>query len=140
MVSGARQLDYRQIRDHFDGYYMANCGYDRARAAAALADGAADMVSFGQLFLANPDLVARFQQAAELNTPDPDTFYGGNEKATPTIRHWPEQISRLGLHGGGGIVMLSLRLIYRGVEVISPSHARPRNRRRVGSPRKMSVK
>ena len=43
-------------------------------------DSLADMVSFGKLFLANPDLVARFRQDAELNTPDPDTFYGGNEK------------------------------------------------------------
>jgi N-ethylmaleimide reductase len=38
------------------------------------------MVSFGQLFLANPDLVQRFKTDAELNTPDPDTFYGGDEK------------------------------------------------------------
>ena len=37
------------------------------------------MVSFGKLFLANPDLVERFRQDAGLNTPDPDTFYGGDE-------------------------------------------------------------
>lgn len=80
MTNGARELDYRQIRDHFDGHYMANCTYDKARAQAAIAAGDADMVSFGQLFLANPDLVARFKADAELNTPDPDTFYGGDEK------------------------------------------------------------
>jgi N-ethylmaleimide reductase len=80
MVSGERSLDYQQIRDHFDGYYMANCGYDKARAQAAIASGACDMVSFGQLFIANPDLVQRFKTDAELNTPDPDTFYGGDEK------------------------------------------------------------
>ena len=80
MMSGARKLDYRQIRDHFDGYYMANCGYDKAHAQAAIASGDTDMVSFGQLFLANPDLVQRFKTDAELNTPDPDTFYGGDEK------------------------------------------------------------
>jgi N-ethylmaleimide reductase len=80
MMTGERSVDYRQIREHFDGYYMANCGYDKARARAALASGAADMVSFGQLFLANPDLVQRFKTDAELNTPDPDTFYGGDEK------------------------------------------------------------
>jgi N-ethylmaleimide reductase len=38
------------------------------------------MVSFGQLFIANPDLVQRFKDDAALNTPDPDTFYGGDEK------------------------------------------------------------
>ncbi len=80
MVSGERSLDYRKIRDSFDGCYMANCGYDKTRAQAAIAGGDADMVSFGKLFLANPDLVERFQTGAELNSPDPDTFYGGDEK------------------------------------------------------------
>ena len=80
MMSGERNLDYREIRDHFDGYYMANSGYDKARAQVAIASGNADMVSFGQPFLANPDLVQRFKMDAELNTPDPDTFYGGDEK------------------------------------------------------------
>ena len=79
MMSGERSLDYRQIRDNFDGYYMANCGYDKAHAQTAIARGDGDMVSFGQLFLANPDLVQRFKTDAELNTPDPDTFYGGDE-------------------------------------------------------------
>ena len=80
MVNGESKLDYRQIRDHFDGYYMANNEYDRTRAQAALASGAADMVSFGKLFIANPDLVQRFKADAELNTPDQDSFYGGDEK------------------------------------------------------------
>lgn len=80
MVGGERSLDYRQIRDNFDGCYMANNGYDKARAQAVIAKGDADMVSFGQLFLANPDLVQRFKMDGDLNTPDPDTFYGGNEK------------------------------------------------------------
>ncbi|MBT8117348.1 MAG: alkene reductase, partial [Gammaproteobacteria bacterium] len=31
MMSGERRLDYRQIRDQFDGCYMANTGYDKAR-------------------------------------------------------------------------------------------------------------
>jgi N-ethylmaleimide reductase len=80
MMGGESSVDYRQIRDNFDSYYMANCGYDKARAQSAIARGDADMVSFGQLFLANPDLLQRFKTDAELNTPDPDTFYGGDEK------------------------------------------------------------
>ncbi len=80
MMSDERSVDYRQIRDNFDGCYMANCGYDKAGAQAAIASGDADMVSFGQLFLATPDLVQRFKSDAGLNTPDPDTFYGGDEK------------------------------------------------------------
>jgi len=80
MMGGESSVDYQQLREHFDGYYMANCGYDKARAGSVIASGAADMVSFGQLFLANPDLVQRFKTDAELNTPDPDTFYGGDEQ------------------------------------------------------------
>lgn len=80
MMGGESHVDYRQIRTHFDGYYMANCGYDKARAQTAIAAGAADMVSFGQLFIANPDLVQRFKTDAALNTPDVDTFYGGDER------------------------------------------------------------
>lgn len=80
MLSGASRLDYRQIRDRFDGLYMANNSYDKARAQAALANGDADMVSFGKPFLANPDLVERYRLDADLNSPDYETFYGGNEK------------------------------------------------------------
>jgi len=79
MMSGAASLDYRQIRAAFDGYYMANNAYDKARAQAALASDAADMVAFGKPYLANPDLVERFRRDAELNEPDEGTFYGGDE-------------------------------------------------------------
>lgn len=76
---GEHEVDYDQIRQHFDGNYMANLGYDKAKAQAAIASGHADMVSFGALYLANPDLVARFKADAALNTPDEATFYGGDE-------------------------------------------------------------
>jgi N-ethylmaleimide reductase len=32
------------------------------------------------LYIANPDLVARFKAGASLNEPDFATFYGGDEK------------------------------------------------------------
>ena len=76
---GEHDVDYDQIRQRFDGIYMANLGYAQEKAEAAIASGHADLVSFGTLFLANPDLVARFKAGAELNTPDQDTFYGGDE-------------------------------------------------------------
>jgi 2,4-dienoyl-CoA reductase-like NADH-dependent reductase (Old Yellow Enzyme family) len=41
-----------------------------------LAAGEADAVAFGQLFIANPDLVARFATHAPLNAPQPATYYG----------------------------------------------------------------
>ena len=45
-----------------------------------VADGVADMVSFGVLFLANPDLPARLAQDGPFNRPDPATFYGGGDE------------------------------------------------------------
>jgi N-ethylmaleimide reductase len=58
---------------------MVNNGYDQALAEKALAEGA-DLVSFGRLFIANPDLTERMRQGAELNTPDRMTFYAGGDK------------------------------------------------------------
>ncbi|GAA0383855.1 alkene reductase [Microbispora corallina] len=43
-------------------------------------DGTADLVSFGALFLANPDLPARLAAGGPFNTPDPATFYGGDHR------------------------------------------------------------
>lgn len=73
-------MDYEVLRKSFKGAYMANQGYDKARANEALADGIVDLVSFGIPFIANPDLVERFAKDAPLNTADSATFYGGDEK------------------------------------------------------------
>lgn len=72
-------FDYVKLRNNFKGPYMANGGYDKQRANDAIASGNADLVSFGALYIANPDLAERFASDAPLNTPDPDTFYGGDE-------------------------------------------------------------
>jgi len=78
MATGEQHLDYAQFKKRFAGYYMANNGYDKQRAMAALKNDTADLIAFGKLFLANPDLVDRFAEDAPLNTPDPETFYGGD--------------------------------------------------------------
>jgi len=80
MVNGNRVLDYAQIKFRFAGPYMANCGYDFDRATRAIKNGDVDLVSFGQLFISNPDLVERFKTGAELTVADQATFYGGDEK------------------------------------------------------------
>ncbi len=73
-----RELDHGALREAFAGPYIANNGYDRARAIEAIADGQAGFVAFGSLFLANPDLPERFRRDAALNTPIRETFYGGD--------------------------------------------------------------
>ncbi|WP_242624164.1 hypothetical protein [Micromonospora kangleipakensis] len=44
----------------------------------ALDDGVADVVAFGEAFLANPDLPSRIARTGPYNQPDPTTFYGGD--------------------------------------------------------------
>jgi N-ethylmaleimide reductase len=75
-----QDFDFKKLRAAFKGTYIANGGYDKARATAVLAEGQADLVAFGVLFLANPDLPERIAKNAALNMPDPATFYGGHEK------------------------------------------------------------
>ncbi|UVS81407.1 alkene reductase [Actinokineospora sp. UTMC 2448] len=45
-----------------------------------VADGVADIVSFGALYLANPDLPARLAAGGPFNEPDPTTYYGGDHR------------------------------------------------------------
>jgi N-ethylmaleimide reductase len=42
-------------------------------------DGIADMMAFGALFLANPDLPRRLAQGGPFNQPNPSTYYGGGD-------------------------------------------------------------
>ncbi len=74
----AANFDSRQLRERFDGLYIANGGYDHARASEAIHSGAADLIAFGVPFLANPDLPQRFRINALLNKADMATFYGGD--------------------------------------------------------------
>ena len=59
---------------------IANCGYNRETGEAELEKGIAKLVSYGTLFLANPDLPKRFELNAELNEPDRATMYGGKDQ------------------------------------------------------------
>ncbi|KAF0697430.1 Aste57867_11910 [Aphanomyces stellatus] len=68
------------FRQHFKNAVIANMGYTKDEANAAIAAGEIDAVAFGTSFLANPDLPARFAKNAALNTPDLATFYGGGAK------------------------------------------------------------
>ncbi|MDQ2084270.1 alkene reductase [Xanthobacteraceae bacterium Astr-EGSB] len=63
------------FRKTFRRTLILSGGYDAARAERDLAAGRCDLVAFGKAFLANPDLVRRWQTGAPLNAPDPNTFY-----------------------------------------------------------------
>lgn len=73
-------FDYHSLRNRFKGAYIANNGYDLALASKVLSANEADLIAFGKLFIANPDLVERFKRGTPLNTPDKATFYGGGAK------------------------------------------------------------
>ncbi|NNF12584.1 MAG: alkene reductase [Gemmatimonadetes bacterium] len=65
----------RRMRALFSGAYVLSGGYGFDEANEDLAEDQGDLVAFGRPFLANPDLVERFRRGAELNEPDPSTFY-----------------------------------------------------------------
>lgn len=73
-------LSARFFRPLFSGPIIVAGGYTLEKANAVIEEGLADLVAFGQLFIANPDLVERFKRGAPFNPPDRDTFYGGGEK------------------------------------------------------------
>jgi N-ethylmaleimide reductase len=76
MFAGAEGLRCApDMRTTFNGVFMLNGGYTAALAESAISEGDTDLVAFGVPFIANPDLVERFRTGAELNPPDPNTFY-----------------------------------------------------------------
>ncbi len=80
-VQGTTAFDYAAMRAAYrsaggQGTWMVNNSMDKTIAEQSLKDGA-DLVAFGKLFIANPDLTRRLREDAPLNTPDRATFYGG---------------------------------------------------------------
>jgi N-ethylmaleimide reductase len=68
------------MRQLFSGILLLNAGYDKQSAEDAIKSGIADAISFGKLFISNPDLPERFAHDASLTVADTNYFYGGNEK------------------------------------------------------------
>lgn len=69
-----------RFRSRFGGKVIAAGGFTRETAAAAIAEGRADAIAFGRLFIANPDLPERLRRRARLNRYDRSTFYGGGAR------------------------------------------------------------
>mgnify|MGYP000061182379 CR=1 FL=1 len=64
-----------EFRPIYQGTIITNSGYDLIISDRILGEGNADSVSFGKLFISNPDLPKRLQLNAQLNSPDQKTFY-----------------------------------------------------------------
>ncbi|KAJ1254195.1 hypothetical protein BS78_K107300 [Paspalum vaginatum] len=77
IVEGHRQIPHGllQFRKAFNGTFIVAGGYDREEGNKALGEDYADLIAYGRLFLANPDLPKRFDLDAPLNKYDRSTFY-----------------------------------------------------------------
>ncbi|MBG0510851.1 alkene reductase [Agrobacterium sp. MOPV5] len=78
-----------KFRAAYSGTLILAGGLDLATAEHLVRDGLIDLPAFGEPFIANPDLVARFRHKAPLASADRSTFYGGDARGYtdyPVIR------------------------------------------------------
>ncbi|MEQ4720700.1 alkene reductase [Nonomuraea sp. B19D2] len=84
VVEGSDRDLTRRLRKDWPGAFILNpfthpapTGPD---ALELVEDGTADMIAFGAMFLANPDLPARLAAGGPYNAPDPAAFFGGDHR------------------------------------------------------------
>jgi N-ethylmaleimide reductase len=81
---GANRSLTLALRAKWHGTFLLNAFTSpRATGLAELAlieEGIADLLSFGALFLANPDLPHRLEVGGPFNEPDRETYYGGDAR------------------------------------------------------------
>jgi len=75
-LTGQDALDL--VRENWSGSLIENGGLTLDTAKAVLAEGKADAVSFGYLFISNPDLVERFRASAPIAKANRANFYVGD--------------------------------------------------------------
>ncbi|RRT68306.1 hypothetical protein B296_00005771, partial [Ensete ventricosum] len=77
VVDGRLRIPHRLLpmRQAFKGTFIVAGGYDREEGNRVVAEGYTDLVAYGRLFLANPDLPKRFELDAQLNAYHRPTFY-----------------------------------------------------------------
>lgn len=68
------------VRSNWSGKIITNNMLKADSAAAIIANGRADAVSFGRAFIANPDLVARIKANAPIAKPDFSKLYIGEDE------------------------------------------------------------
>lgn len=80
-------LDF--LREQWCGPVIANNMLTEQSGATLIAKGRADAVSFGRAFIANPDLVARFEAGSVLAKPDYTLLYTGEARG---YTNYPKQV------------------------------------------------
>ncbi len=71
-------IDFAELRRRFSGAYVSNNQLTLDLAEQELAEGKADLFSFGRPFIANPDLVHRLATGGPLADAPKPTWYGGD--------------------------------------------------------------
>jgi N-ethylmaleimide reductase len=66
---------FEHFRPRYQGTLIANVGMTRHRGNELIADNQTDLVAFGEQFIANPDLPARFSALASLQRSDRALHY-----------------------------------------------------------------
>jgi N-ethylmaleimide reductase len=66
---------FSHFRPRYGGTLMANVGMTRERGNQLIADGLTDLVAFGETFIANPDLPARFAALAPIQRSERTLHY-----------------------------------------------------------------
>ena len=68
------------FRPIWNGVLITAGGFTGETANAAIAEGHADAIAFGRIFISNPDLPRRLREGFPLTPYNRATFYGGEEK------------------------------------------------------------
>jgi N-ethylmaleimide reductase len=74
-IPGAEPHIARRYRPLYNGTLIINSNFDQEKGNRVIEEGQADLVSFGKLFISNPDLVERFTRNAKMTEWDQNTFY-----------------------------------------------------------------
>ncbi len=89
------QLGASHFRSLYRGTLISAGGYTRETGEGMIRQGDADLIAYGRLFIANPDLPERFAHNAPLNTYHRLTFTGGGEQGYTDYPFWDRSGSLL---------------------------------------------
>lgn len=81
----------KAFRAAYQGTLIMAGAFDKQRAERYLDEGIVDIVAFGRLFIANPDLVARLQNEWPLAEAERQYFYGGDNRGYIDFPTYAEQ-------------------------------------------------